>query len=360
MRPAVLLVLGACSLLSGVAVSPTVARVIGLTLAVDGRSNQTPWAAASGRFVVVAWGAQPAEGGADVFVAVSRDGGETFGAPVQVNREPGTARLGGELPPRVALEPRPGAEVPGIVVAYGARTATGTAIMTARSSDGGRSFEPPRALQASAAAGDRGWHALALDAAGTAHVMWLDHRGLAGGGARDHRQHEADAVDGVAMAERSGLYYARDPGRDARGPAAPPATERELVKGVCYCCKVALATGARGEVFAAWRHVYPGNVRDIAFMASPDGGRTFGPPTRVSADDWHLAGCPDDGPAMAVDGDGVIHVVWPTVVGDQTPEGALFYAASRDGRTFTPRTRIPTLGGRGPCTRRSWPAPMDA
>lgn len=36
--------------------------------------------------------------------------------------------------------------------------------------------------------------------------------------------------------------------------------------------------------------------------------------------------------------------MWPTVIGGQHPEGALFYASSRDGRTFTPRARIPTLG----------------
>src|SRR5688500_5349137 len=71
-------------------------------LDVPGRSDQTPWVAASGPFVAVAWGASAA-GKADVFLAVSRDGGTTFGAPVQVNRVAGEARLGGELPPRVAL-----------------------------------------------------------------------------------------------------------------------------------------------------------------------------------------------------------------------------------------------------------------
>ena len=49
-----------------------------------GRSNSTPWVAAAGSFVAVAWGATTA-GKTDVFLAVSRDGGLTFGAPVQVN-----------------------------------------------------------------------------------------------------------------------------------------------------------------------------------------------------------------------------------------------------------------------------------
>src|SRR5687768_3459587 len=69
---------------------------------VPGRSNATPSIAASGSFVAVAWGAS-AEGKADVFVAVSRDAGTTFAAPVRVNRIPGEARLSGEMPPRVGL-----------------------------------------------------------------------------------------------------------------------------------------------------------------------------------------------------------------------------------------------------------------
>jgi hypothetical protein len=147
-------------------------------------------------------------------------------------------------------------------------------------------------------------------------------------------------MDGVAMAQRSGLYYARD--------GAEPGAERELVKGVCYCCKVAMAATPAGGLMAAWRHVYPGNIRDIAFITSRDGGHTFSQPGRVSVDDWHLAGCPDDGPALAVDGSGTAHVVWPTVLGGPTPEGALFYASSKDGRTFSARVRIPTLGGPKP------------
>jgi hypothetical protein len=66
-----------------------------VALDVPSRSNATPWVAAAGSFVAVAWGAS-AEARADVFVAVSRDGGASFGPPVQVNVVPGEARLGGE------------------------------------------------------------------------------------------------------------------------------------------------------------------------------------------------------------------------------------------------------------------------
>jgi hypothetical protein len=137
------------------------------------------------------------------------------------------------------------------------------------------------------------------------------------------------------MAQKSSLYYA------SLSPDATP--ERALTPGVCYCCKTALAVGPDSSVYAAWRHVFPGNLRDMAFTMSRDGGRSFLPPVRVSEDKWAIDGCPDDGPAMMVDGRGTVHLVWLTVIDSGTTEGALFYA-SWNGRGFTPRVRIPTLG----------------
>jgi hypothetical protein len=312
-----------------------------VTLGVEGRSNATPGVASDGPNVAVVWGATM-DGKTDVFVAVSRDSGASFGKAVQVNRLAGEARLGGELPPRVALMPAPGSSSPEMVVLWTAR-GDATAIRTARSRDGGRTFEPPVTLQASAAPGDRGWPSLALDSHGTAHAIWLDHRGLAAGrvpGAPRAKHAPGAAHDGAAMAQKSGVYYA------TAGETA--STERELAPGVCYCCKTALAIGPDGSVYAAWRHVYPGNFRDMAFTSSRDGGRTFAPPVRVSEDGWAINGCPDDGPALAVDRSGAVHLVWPTVIDGPNPEGALFYATTRDGRTFTARARIPSSGAGRP------------
>jgi hypothetical protein len=310
-----------------------------VTLAVSGRVNSTPWIASAGSLVAVVWGAS-SSGKSDVYVAVSRDSGHTFGPPVQVNAVTGEARLGGEIPPRVALLPKTGSADPELAVLWNTRGDT-TAIKTARSRNGGRTFEAPVALQMAGAAGDRGWPALALDERGIAHAIWLDHRGLAAGRVEGHAGHKsAGEHDGVAMAQRSGLYYA--------AAGASSSEERELFTGVCYCCKTALSIGPGGVLYGAWRHVYQGNIRDIAFTVSRDGGRSFSAPIRVSEDKWELNGCPDDGPAMAVDARGTVHLVWPTVIGGANPQGALFYASSRDGRSFTPRVRIPTLGSPKP------------
>jgi hypothetical protein len=143
------------------------------------------------------------------------------------------------------------------------------------------------------------------------------------------------------MAQKSSLYYASVNG-------GHPSQEQEVTNSVCYCCKTALAAGPEGKLHAAWRHVYPGNLRDIAFATSPAVGRPFSAPTRISEDGWVINGCPDDGPAIVVDAAGTVHAVWPTVVGGAKPEGALFYASSRDGQEFSPRVRVPALGGPKP------------
>jgi hypothetical protein len=105
-----------------------------------------------------------------------------------------------------------------------------------------------------------------------------------------------------------------------------------------------VAVDTRGTVYAAWRHIFPGNLRDIAFAKSADGGGHFSPLVRVSEDKWELNGCPEDGPSMAVDQAGTIHIVWATVVNEAEPQKALFYATSRDGQVFSPRMRVPTPG----------------
>ena len=315
-----------------------------LVFDVPGRSDSTLSVAASGTFVAVAWGAS-AQGAADVYVAVSDDEGRTFGAPVRVNDVPGEGRLGGELPPRVAVHPSSDGSAPEVVVLWTAR-GEATEIKAARSRDGGRTFDAPVALQVAGAAGDRGWPSLAVDRGGRAHAVWLDHRGLAArraaaaadGGRHAHANH--GSMDGAAMAQGSALMYASLGGDDA----APG--EAAITSGVCYCCKTSLALAADGTLYAAWRHVYPGNLRDIAVAVSRDGGRSFSEPARVSEDRWMINGCPDDGPSLVVGAGGTLHVVWQTVIAreDGEPEGALFYATSPDGVHFTPRRQVPTLG----------------
>ncbi len=317
-------------------------------LAVAGRSNEHVSLAAGGNQVVAAWAAMDtAASTTDIYAAVSQDQGRTFAAPVRVNSTPGDARANGEQPPRVALVAGESGTTD-IVVFWIARRATGTVLLTARSSDGGLTFGPSDLVQGTDTAGNRGWQAIAADSSGGVYGVWLDHRRMASPSAAapaGHRHHDSSAAaatasaatpDGVAMAQQSDLYFAR-----LDRPGSPGA----VTPGVCYCCKTAIASTADGAIFLAWRHVYAGNMRDIALTSSRDGGRTFAPPARVSEDHWSIAGCPDDGPAMAVDARNRVHLVWPTAVDvNGTMTKRLFHSMTSDGTTFTPRVAIPSEG----------------
>jgi len=333
----------AAAILAG---APMTARSTGsappVTLAIAGRTNATPSIAAMNQHVAVAWGATLPTGGTDVYAAVSRDGGRTFRSPVRVNDVDGNASLGLEQPPRISIVAHPGHD-PSIVVVWTAKSKDGTRLLVARSDDGG-AFTHAVPVVASEAVGNRGWLSTTVDRNGRVIALWLDHRDMAPtAGAMSHEGHaHADPAtpkpDGAARAQLSKVY--------AGAIDAPVA--QAITGGVCYCCKTALTTGPDGSIYAAWRHVYPGNIRDIAFAVSRDGARTFSAPSRVSDDHWMLDGCPENGPALAVSADGMVHALWPTLVAgpatDEEPALALFHAATRDGRTFSPRERVATEG----------------
>jgi hypothetical protein len=166
------------------------------------------------------------------------------------------------------------------------------------------------------------------------HAVWLD--------GRDAERKIAEAT------AHFGMPHKGQPPQDIyHGILTPDGRRVETViaTGVCFCCKTAVAVDARGQVYAAWRHIFPGSMRDIAFATSTDGGRHFDPFVRVSEDKWELNGCPEDGPSLAVDASGVIHVAWATLVNEGgEPRKAVFYAISQDGRIFSPRSRVPTAG----------------
>jgi hypothetical protein len=313
-----------------------------IDLAVPERTNAYPSVAAQGQLVALSWAASAAGATTDIYTAVSRDGGLTFAKPVRVNDAAGRASVSGEQPPRVAIVPSSG-RAPAIAVVWSAKGAAGTRLLSARSEDGGASFGPASPLPGSDATGNRGWESIAVDSKGQVVAIWLDHRESASGTASAPIHHAGQAhtghgdSDGAARAQQSKLYFATIGGEEAR----------PITGGVCYCCKTAVAVGADAAIYAAWRHVYPGNIRDIAFTWSRDGGRTFAPAIPVSQDQWALDGCPENGPAIAVDSRNRVHVVWPTLVngtgGASAPNLALFHAV-RTGDRFSPRQAIPTSG----------------
>jgi hypothetical protein len=304
-------------------------------LAVEGRASSTPYVASTGDFVAVAWSASEEGGATDLFVAVSEDGGGSFSPPVRVNDVPDDVNVYGEQPPRVALGS--GAPPPVYITWTSAdREKELSFLRFSRSLDGGKTFEPAATLHAPNLPGSRGWHSLTVSPSGQVQSVWLDARPLHAGSLFDRVLPIAHAHEHEA---HMGLYHLVWDG------GTPPEAQR-LFEPVCECCKTAMAVGRDGSVYAAWRHIYEDNYRDIAFAVSRDGAR-FGEAVRVNEDGWQINGCPDDGPSMVVDGSNRVHLIWPTLVHEKTDMG-IFHASTADGVAFSERSPLPGAGGMDP------------
>lgn len=307
-------------------------------LGVPGHANATPSLAVSGRTVAAVWTASK-DGVSNVYLAMSTDGGATFSDPRRVNDRPGDASANNEQPPRVVMSGTGAARVLTVMWSKrneGPQRSRRDVLRMTRSTDGGRTFAPAKLTHDAAFTGARGWESLAAAADGSVHAVWLDGR-------------DADRKM-AAMAQSGGAHKGQPPQDVYHGRIAPDGvvTEHVIATGVCFCCKTAVAVDAKSTVYAAWRHIFPGSMRDIAFAKSIDGGARFSPPVRVSEDKWELNGCPEDGPSMAIDAKGTIHIAWATLVTGGEEQKQVFYATSRDGRTFSPRVRVPTSGVTNP------------
>ena len=283
-----------------------------VTLAVTGRANANVSIAAREALVVAAWGASR-DGAADVYAAVSRDGGRSFGAPVRVNATPGEAALGGERAPRVAIASRTGG--PAIAVLWTAKAPAaradapagvqppGPVIRLAESTDLGRTFAAPIDLSGRNVPGHprlgraRGRRRRRL----VRGVARWPRRGREKGGRRSRsRSHGGDGGGGRASPPRrldrrrtaAGGVLSRGrrdaagrPKRSARPASASAARPRS--SGPARTGR----PGARDMVLA-WRHIFPNSERDIALsVLDPAAGRP-GRMMRVSEDRWQLQGVP--------------------------------------------------------------------
>ncbi len=307
-------------------IPPTDQEPSRIALGIPGRTNSAPSLAAWGKTVAIAWTAST-DTQSDIYLAVSTDSGATFGSPVRVNDLEGDARASGEQPARVVVG---SGNVMHVV--WPSRQNSGAVIRYALSTDSGKSFSTARTVAGSGLTGARGWEALTLGYDGGIHLLWLDGRNAAAKPAGGHAHAHGATSAKMAGGPRQDVFHAAL-GKDGLS------TERLVSANVCFCCKTAIATSG-DKVFAAWRHIFPGGIRDIAIARSSDNGATFGAPVRVSDDGWKIDACPDDGPAMAADGHGRIHLAWPTMVPGETPRKGIFYSAISEEGTFSPRVRL--------------------
>jgi len=296
----------------------------------------------------VAWTGGTGEEANVHLVRIRPDGG--ISEPVRVNDVPGDAAPHGQAPATVAVGPEGNVYLAWqSSYAVEGRRFPASDLRFARSTDGGRSFEPAITVHAdSEVPASHTFHDLRVTPDGTVVASWIDSRRKDAWLARHGGQ---GAAEGGGSEDGSGGQggTGTPPGLEIRvarsedgGRSFGPSTVVDSVP--CPCCRTALAVHGN-EVTVAWRKLFgeARDVRDVVLARSGDGGESFGTPLRVAADEWSFPACPHAGPALTVDDAGVTHVAWYT--GKEGGTGLYYARTGAPGVTARVGEPLPLVTG---------------
>ncbi len=225
-----------------------------------------------------------------VYVSRSQDQGNTFSDPVQVNAVAEDAEFNGENRPKIIV-----ADNGTVLLSWTTKTSnrfTGE-IRFSRSTDGGRSFEPPRTVNDDGLAIGHRFDSLFLTDTGKLYVIWIDKRDLEASLAR------SEDYPGAA------IYYTVS---DNLGASFRPNVR--VSHNSCECCRIAVAPHGDNNIAILWRQIFGDQIRDHAIaVLSPDG--MVSDLSRATVDDWQIDACPHHGPTMVpASSDGQYHMSW--------------------------------------------------
>ncbi|WP_205189995.1 sialidase family protein, partial [Burkholderia sp. LMG 13014] len=223
--------------------------------------------------------------GAHVVVAHSDDAGRTLSAPVTVNAMPEPIYTSAENRPKIATSPDGRAVYVSWSMPLDAPY-TGM-VRFARSLDSGATWSVPVTVHRDRQAITHRFDMMAVDPAGNIAIAWIDKRDLVAAKAA------GQAYEGAAV------YYAV-----SRDGGASFEAERKVTDHTCECCRIAMAIDPAGRIEAAWRNVFPGQIRDHALAVLPVAASDPVVPVRATFSNWHVEACPEHGPALAITPDG--------------------------------------------------------
>jgi len=241
-----------------------------------------------------------AKQGEQVMLYRSSDEGRSWSAPAAVNAQSEAFSANGENRPKIAF-----AADGGLLVSWAHSFGVGHNgnIRLARADDG-EHFGPPQTVHKDTAEITHSFESMLTTPDNKVILAWVDKR-------------DAEAAKASQTPYRgSGIYAAvsHDGGRSFQ-------PEFKLADHACECCRLTSAIDQDGSPLFMWRHVYAPNERDHAIARlKPDG--TLESVKRATFDRWQVDGCPHHGPSLVVDAQGVRHAVW---FNQKDGEGHVYY-----------------------------------
>lgn len=191
-------------------------------------------------------------------------------------------------------------------------------VYTRQSTDAGATWSEPRVLHDDNVAAEHGFVTFYASGPDSIEAVWLDGRATAAAG------HGA----------QSALRGAMQLGTTHLGADGVPAATTLIDDRICDCCQTSAAMTSRGPV-VVYRDRSPDEIRDIAILRRVNG--TWTQPARVHADEWHIEGCPVNGPSVVAQGD-TVAVAWFTGARDTARVNVAFSADA--GATFGAPIRV--------------------
>ena len=183
-------------------------------------------------------------------------------------------------------------------------------VRLARSTDDGQTWTPSFTPHNDGTKTEHGFASLFQMPGAGLGLIWLDGRAMKAG----HGEHGG----GGDMSVRGAIY-------DQKGKQI---SEGPVDLRVCECCPTAAAVTADGPI-VAYRDRSPSEIRDIYVSRLVAGKWTE--PVPVHRDNWQIAACPVNGPALSANGK-TVALAWFTAKGDQ---GHTYVAFSTDsGKSF--------------------------
>ena len=170
-----------------------------------------------------------------------------------------------------------------------------------RSTDQGQTWSPPLLLNRDGTATEHGFVTLLPAGEDRVLVLWLDGRRTAEPGADDTKPHS------TAGGKHSGAMTLRSAVVDGSNTIQ---WETEIDNSTCDCCNTD-AVRSGDNIMAIYRDRSDSEVRDIRFSVG-DGAGDWSEPQLVYRDQWEIAACPVNGPALAANGNELL-AVWTTM-----------------------------------------------